>query len=326
MKTMTVTRHSRLGSARPGLATLGLGLLPLLLPSGAVVVAGGPADASPQATAAAPATPRRSHIQPVGEIAAASRHADTLGLRLARASEVLRQQLALARGAGLVVEEVTPGSDGEKAGFRQHDVLVLLDDQMLMLPEQLTALLEAADGTAAPQCTLLRGGVKVTVPLGLPGRLPPAATARAADAPLRTAPLPTAAMPMPAIRQTAAKQPSVAPRLRAPASTLALVQSGPDDRPGRAIQTAASAPAAAQTLVRNDPDYQLKLTRGDETRLVVLDTNGRIVFNDEIDTPDNRSLVPVAVRQRVEEMERALEPAGPVAEIGRLDVAPVEIR
>jgi hypothetical protein len=86
--------------------------------------------------------------------------------------------------------------------------------------------------------------------------------------------------------------------------------------------------SADETLVRQDPDFQIKLSRGNETRLVVLDPHGRIIFNDEIDTPERRSLVPLAVRQRVNEMEKALETAshGPTAEIGRLDASPIEIR
>ena len=277
-------------------------------------------------------------------MAAASRHADTLGLRLARASDVLRQQLALARGAGLVVEEVAPGSAAEKAGFKQHDVLVLLDDQMLLLPEQLSALLEAANTTATPQCTLLRGGAKVTITLGAPptSGQPSLATPSKLSGPSAIAAAPTPARPtLPVVRQTAAK-PSASPRLRAPASALALVQS---DRPGQptpaTVQASANVPAASpaqapgrtmapadETLVRQDPDFQIKLSRGNETRLVVLDPHGRIIFNDEIDTPEHRGLVPGAVRQRVEEMEKSLESVanGPVAEIGRLDVPPIEIR
>jgi hypothetical protein len=56
--------------------------------------------------------------------------------------------------------------------------------------------------------------------------------------------------------------------------------------------------------------------------------DGRIVFNDEIDTTEHRRLVPQAVRQRVEEMEKSLENVanGPTAQIGRLDVSPIEIR
>jgi len=241
---------------------------------------------------------------------------------------------------------VTPGSTADKAGFRQHDVLVLLDDQMLLLPEQLAALLEASNGTATPACTLLRGGAKVTIALGelrqtdkptlsTPLNLGGQATVAAAPAPARPQ--------LPAVRQTAAK-PSASPRLRAPASALALVQ---PDRPVQqsqtTVQTSATVPASStlpaqsagrqsfstdETLVRHDPDYQIKLSRGNETRLVILDPHGRIVFNDEIDTPDHRRLVPQAVRQRVEEMEKSLESVanGPTAQIGRLDTAPIEIR
>ena len=341
MKIMTVTRPAPLVLRNVVFASLHAVCLTT------AGTAGETTDQTPSVTATeATAQPRRSHIQSVGEVAAASRHAETLGLRLARASEVLRQQLALARGAGLVVEEVTPGSTADKAGFRQHDVLVLLDDQMLLLPEQLAALLEASNGTATPACTLLRGGAKVTIALGelrqtdkptlsTPLNLGGQATVAAAPAPARPQ--------LPAVRQTAAK-PSASPRLRAPASALALVQ---PDRPVQqsqtTVQTSATVPASAtlpalpagrqsfstdETLVRHDPDYQIKLSRGNETRLVILDPHGRIVFNDEIDTPDHRRLVPQAVRQRVEEMEKSLESVanGPTAQIGRLDTAPIEIR
>lgn len=296
----------------------------------------------------AAASPRRSHIQPVGEVAAASGNTDTLGLRLTRASEVLRQQLALARGAGLVVEEVIPGSVGDKAGFKRHDVLVLLDDQMLLLPEQLAALLEASDGPAAPECTVLRGGAKVTIPLGQPGRhVPPSlpATAKAVGPPAM--PAPPAQPSLPHRRQTAAK-PATSPGLRAPASALAIVQPPPTGqpvRPGQKVPLIPAVPAAAagtastqsaariaapaeETLLREDDDFHIKLSRGDQTRLVVLDPRGRIVFNDEIDTPERRSLVPPAVRERVAAMERSLEPAtkAATAEIGRLDLPPIELR
>jgi len=241
---------------------------------------------------------RRSHIQSVDELAAAIPRADDdLGLRLSRASTVLRQQLALARGAGLVVDGVAPGSRAARAGFKQHDVLVMLDDQVLLLPDQFTALLDAAAGDAPLQCVVLRGGRTVRLPL---------ATERPAPA-------------------TAGLRPT--------ASTLALVR---ESTPAAGTVPAGSAPAqparlariSSETLLRQDADFQIRLTGGDETRLLVTDNQGRVVFNDAIDTPEARSRMPVVVRQRVEEMERSLErlPARPVAEIGRLDVAPIEVR
>ena len=324
---MTATRTAPLVLLHVLFASLPFGCLTM-----AAGMAGETTDLTPPAMAAGTTPPpRRSHIQSVGEVVAASRHSETLGLRLSRASEVLRQQLALARGAGLVVEEVTPGSAADKAGFRQHDVLVLLDDQMLLLPEQLAALLESSNGTATPECTLLRGGTKVTIAIGEPRR----------SGQLTVASSPVPAQPLPVVRQTAAK-PSTTPRLRAPASALALVQADRSGRPTQAtVQASASLPAtgsgqptgrqvvsADETLVRQDPDFQIKLSRGNETRLIVLDPHGRIVFNDEIDTPEQRNLVPPAVRQRVDDMEKSLETAthGPAAEIGRLDAAPIEIR
>jgi hypothetical protein len=240
-------------------------------------------------------SPRRSHIQAVTEIAAAPRSSVDLGLRLTRASPVLRQQLALTRGAGLVVEEIVSGSRAEKAGFRQHDVLVMLDDQLLLLPEQFTALLEATGPDTPTQCTVLRGGGKIVIPLG------------------RT-PLPVATGGL---------------RLRPATSALAAAlpaaaSAGPVDdvavRPtGRLVQP------APETLLRQDPDCQIRVSRGDETRVVVTDPQGRVLFNGTIDTPEHRSRLPVSVRGRVEAMERVLD-ARPTAEIGRLDVDPVQIR
>jgi hypothetical protein len=341
MKIMIVTRPAPLVLLNVVLASLHVVCLTT------AGMAGETTDQTPSVTATeATSQPRRSHIQSVGEVAAASRHSETLGLRLARASEVLRQQLALARGAGLVVEEVTPGSTADKAGFRQHDVLVLLDDQMLLLPEQLAALLEASNGTATPACTLLRGGAKVTIAIGELRQTdkPTLSTPSNGGGQATVAATPVPARPQPpAVRQTAAK-PSASPRLRAPASALALVQ--PDrsvQQPQATVQTSATVPASStspaqpavrqsfstdETLVRHDPDYQIKLSRGNETRLVILDPHGRIVFNDEIDTTEHRRLVPQAVRQRVEEMEKSLENVanGPTAQIGRLDVSPIEIR
>ena len=253
------------------------------------------------AAAADPDQPaRRSHLEPVGELPVAQTAGD-LGLRLSRASAVLRQQLALDRGAGLVVDDVTPASPAHRAGFRQHDVLVKLDDQLLVLPEQFNALLEATAG-AACTCHVLRAGRIIEVPLGAPA-----------------APVAAAHVPASGGRPAAPLRPA--------ASTLSLLPQSQPQSPVAAARP--SRPAADETLVRQDADYQIRLVASDEKRLVVTDAKGRVVFNDAIDTPEGRSRMPVAVRARVEQMERLLErPAAtkPVAEIGRLDTAPIEIR
>ena len=123
------------------------------------------------------------------------------------------------------------------------------------------------------------------------------------------------------------------------ASSLALVQ--PPASTQGPIEAAPLRGLTDETLVRRDADYLIRLTNGDETRLMVSDPQGRVVFNAAIDTPEGRSRMPVSVRDRVDEMERMLEghgqPSGtaataaatkaaPQAEVGRLDVPPVELR
>lgn len=249
----------------------------------------------------------RSHLVPAGNAATAPTSCAALGLSLSRASGVLREQLALKRGAGLVVEGVAPGSTAARVGIAQHDVLVRLDDQLLVLPEQFDALLEAAETDAPLACTVLRGGRELVVPIGT-GRQPEARPSRGSTA---------------------------NGGLRPTASALAIVeQTAPKEGP---IPAAPLRRLADETLVRHDADYQIRLTSGDETRLVISDPKGHVVFNDAIDTPEGRSRMPPVVRERVSAMERMLEgqrprraPAaegrGPAAEVGRLDVMPVEIR
>lgn len=275
---------------RRPLASLALALPALAFLSGPDCL---PAAEVPAASA--PSRPvRRSHLQPVGEVAAQPGGGD-LGMRLTRASAVLRQQLALDRGAGLVVDAVAPGSRAERAGLRQHDVLVMLDDQLLILPDQLEALVEAAPTDAPLHCSVLRGGRRITVPLDTR-----AAVAQAGRG------------TTPGLRPAAPALALGSPRPAQPPTTQ---QATP---PGRVVRL------SHETLLRQDTDYQIRLTGGDETRLLVTDTQGRVVFNDTIDTPDRRSRMPVAIRGRVEEMERALE-RQPVA-VGRLDTPPIEIR
>ena len=247
----------------------------------------------------------RSHLETAGGVASGPPTFASLGLTLTRASAVLREQLAIKRGAGLVVEGVAVGSRAARAGFVQHDVLVKLNDQLLLLPEQLDALLESAEPDAPLDCTVLRGGREVVIQV-------------ANGAPVAVRPE----------RGTAANG-----GLRPTASSLAIVQQAiPKQGP---IDATRLRRLADETLVRQDPDFQIRLSSGDETRLVVSDPKGRVVFNDTIDTPEGRSRMPVSVRDRVIDMERMLEGrqagptmdvAKPTAEIGRLDVTPIDLR
>lgn len=247
--------------------------------------------------------PPRSHLEPARVRLPPNLSTNALGLKLTRASAVLRRQLALARGAGLVVEDVAADSAAARAGFSQHDVLVKLHDQLLVLPEQLDALLEASEGGDPLECIVLRNGREITISLAGEPR-----------------------------RETRPVAASVG--LRPAASALAIVA------PPSAKRGAETRQPASETLLREDADYHIRLTSGTETRLVVTNRVGHVLFDDSIDTPAGRQRVPADVRARVADMERQLErpvehpaeaAAGrpvprPRADVGRLGIAPVELR
>lgn len=239
----------------------------------------------------------RSHIQPVGELAAA-RDSEWAGLVTSRAPAVVREQFRLERGAGLVVESVHDGSVADRAGIRQHDVLVALDGQLLLLPEQFTALIEASAADAPLECRLIRAGVEKMVSLK-------------------------------------PRTPAVAGGILQPAaSTLELLPK----KPKSLVATVTELPDGS--LQQSDADYVVKLSAGDDRRLVVRDARGRIIFNGPIETPEQQSRIPPEVRARVAGLERlgiqrqarqSETGAGgadrpPPARIGTLDIQPVEIR
>jgi hypothetical protein len=224
------------------------------------------------------------------------------GLRLVRAPRVLREQLGIERGAGLVVEAVQAESAAAQAGFLVNDVVVRIDDQLMLLPEQFVAFVEASPGTRGLTCHILRAGMPVVIQIGTVD------SAQAAPDGLRAA---ASTRVLPAAMAATAAPPPAAPAQPAAAATPGTVP--------------------AETLVRKDADYSIRLTAGDETRLVVTDRQGRLVFNDCIDTPEARSRLPRTVRERVEGMERHLEHRDgtsrlPMTEIGRLDVGPILLR
>lgn len=253
----------------------------------------------------------RSHLQPVSEMVAVAPSRD-FGLRLSRAPAVLREQLALPRGAGLVVEAVDPGSTAARAGFQVNDVVVRIDEQLLLLPDQFTALVDATPADTAIACHLVRAGRPLTV------RIDEAAATslvrpEPVGGPLRPTPSTLSLLP----RGVAASDRPAPPPADAPA------EASPAATPARATPP--------ETLLRQDADYQIRLTAGDETLLVVTDRDGRLVFNDCIDTPEARSRMPLVIRERVAHMERQLERHAaaadePVAAVGALDVKPIQIR
>ncbi len=275
----------------------------------------------------------RSHIQPVSEIAAQSA-APWAGLVTARAPAVLREQLELKHGTGLIVEEVAAGSAAERAGLRQHDVLVALDGQLLVLPEQLTTLLEEWGDDEPLTCRLLRGGKPTEVALR------PRAAASVAKSSARGVDSKEAS-PSPA--QSAALKPTASVLAMLPKKAAAKAPAEWPDaaKASPGVLTSTVIQLEDGSLLQRDADYSLKLSAGTDAMLVVKNARGRIVFNNRIATPEQRSLMPPEVLARVEGLERlqarrrlltqpvVTEQSGsksPVERIGSLGIEPVQVK
>jgi hypothetical protein len=200
---------------------------------------------------------------------------------------LLRNHLVLPEGAGLVVREVAAGSTAEAAGLRVHDLLVFLDGQALLRPDHLAALVTAAGPEAPLLLEVRRAGRQLSVSLnpsrasgngGVPPQ--PGAPAALAEPPPGAAPIPT-------------HQPTTGPVAAAPSTPFVpppgARRLGPD------------------AVLLEDGDYWLKVYRAADTCLMARDARGWLVFNGPIDTPQQRSLIPRRVRERVAHLELMLD-------------------
>ncbi len=87
-----------------------------------------------------------------------------IGLNCTPVSGVLRSQLKLEEGCGLVVSNVLRGGPAEKAGIQVNDVLMYMDTEALGTNRQLTENVdEAGANDQSVSLLLLRGGEEVSV-------------------------------------------------------------------------------------------------------------------------------------------------------------------
>jgi hypothetical protein len=90
-----------------------------------------------------------------------------LGVETSQVPRVVSEQLGLAKGFGLVVDYVVPDGPAAAAGVQQSDILKMLNDQILMEPDQLGKLIRNYPEGTNVILTILRKGqeTKITVKL-----------------------------------------------------------------------------------------------------------------------------------------------------------------
>lgn len=84
--------------------------------------------------------------------------------------KVVGEHLGLAPGEGLVIEMVAPDSPAAQAGLQVDDVLVKIEDQKLVLPDQLAILLDGCQPGQLKKLEVLRDGKPVQVEATLAAR------------------------------------------------------------------------------------------------------------------------------------------------------------
>jgi len=78
--------------------------------------------------------------------------------------EMMRSQMNLDEGVGLIVQRVQAGSPAAEAGVEKYDILMYADDQLLSTVEDLTSVVtEAGSQEQSFTLTLMRGGEELPV-------------------------------------------------------------------------------------------------------------------------------------------------------------------
>ena len=81
-----------------------------------------------------------------------------LGVQISPIDPVVTSQLGLQKGIGLTVNHVAEDSPAGKAGLEKFDILKLLDDQILIHPQQLRVLVRSKEEGDTITLTILRKG------------------------------------------------------------------------------------------------------------------------------------------------------------------------
>ncbi len=135
----------------------------LLLAAGVLAQPSPPAPAAPAPPAppAPPAGPQDRHDKlpkvPV----------TFLGVETSDVPRVVSEQLGLAKGFGLVVDYIVPNGPAAGAGVQQNDIIKLLNDQILVDPDQLSKLIRSFPEGTTVTLTVLRKGQEQKIPVKL---------------------------------------------------------------------------------------------------------------------------------------------------------------
>jgi len=223
-----------------------------------------------------------------------------LGVETTPVNATMSAQLGLPQGTGLVVNQVVPKSPAVDV-LKVHDILLKLDDQILIEVRQLSVLIRSHKEGDEVTLTYVRGGQKNTAKVKLGTHEVPK---------LMSALLNGASLPLTMAGDKFEVFPPGTERAEVD-RLLSLIQRSPDGEPVRIHLDHAGPGFRAMAVhtgnsnvVFSDDDGSLELTLKDGAKqLVAKNAKGDQLFSGPVNTPEERSAMPAAVRERFEKLE-----------------------
>ena len=241
-----------------------------------------------------------------------------LGVYTSELKESVSHQLDLPPNLHLSVEQVAKGSPAHKAGIQQFDILLKLDDQILVNPDQLKYLVHAKNPTERVEMTLLRKGKKrkIAVVLGEielkdnPDQGPVSMNNRFLKPGDRIDP--DLFSRSPDMNRFFDRHPRIKiPRIFSDSNLFGNIEriddGALDDNPlyqPEDVQSFSSQSNKSQMLVTDDEGTLEWSEENGKKSLRVTNPVGKILFDGPIDTDEERESLPPSVARRLEKMEQ----------------------
>ena len=265
-----------------------------------------------------------------------------LGVSVEEGSEALAAQLGLPPGSGLVIIYVAPDSPAAKAGLEKNDVLVELDSQLLVVPAQLRKLVLARHEGDKIKLVYYHAGKKETASVTL-GKAPPGfglfgdahlwdgevspflAPFAPGAAGERLRELRDALGPMKQDLTKAGEelQRSMEQARKAWHEAMRFSSNAISDSVGETLRelerlgiaaddnasvTVRSTGHRAKSIVKADESGTIVLVCNPKPHLTAHDKDGKLLFDGEIATPEQRASVPPELWEKVEPLLDKLNP------------------
>ena len=266
------------------------------------------------------------------------RETSWLGAAVEEAPEVLTAQLGLDPGVGLVVVFVATNSPSARAGLEKNDVLVELNDQKLFHPLQFRKMIQVRKEGDEVKLTFYRAGKQRTVTAKLEKAMtgfgPIKSTTSFGDGSGVVKSFTSTGDPFVAIESSGLSPKMKFDELRrwldesrrnidqARRAYEQAVRSGTNSQPqdqienlrkaleelarsqlaldDKATVTVRSTGSAAKSIVKADESGTIVIVKNPKLRLTAHDKDGKLLYDGEIETPDQRAQVPPELWKKVE--------------------------